>query len=390
MTNHQQKLPLLISIIPNLVGGEGHIIPYHIALTSATQKLNWEHQILYAANQEIMSLPENWSRCLADNDLERETNLWGKLNNLREVIRLANSLNNCLKTIIDNHPNQDIIIFIERFIHLQLLALYLSLILSNIFRNNLFIWVLYRRDFHNHKTKFIYKVLNHALQKIVKKQHFNLFSDSQLLADSLSQYFGESITVMPIPHTEFREKSPNREQNQTNICWWAGPPREEKGWQTIRQLTKYSGNLAAQFTLVATKSSQLKEQEKGLKIILTDNNLSRVEYVNWLAKSDLILLPYDEVAYQQRTSGIFTESVIAGNIPVTRANTWMARELLKFDLEELIIDWENVEQVFEQLTNILQSQKMQAKLEIMRQEYRNFHNLNNFANQLKICYETAI
>ncbi len=388
MINNQKKTPLFISIIPNLVGGEGHIIPYHISLTSATKILEWKHQIIYSGNEKTLTLPDNWSKCLADTNLEADANLLGNITKFKDIIKLANSLNNYLKILISKYPEQDIIIFIERFIHLQLFALYLSLVKSDIPKDKLFIWVLYRRDFHNHKTKFIYKLLNQGFKKLVKANHFHLFSDSHLLANSMSQYFEESMTVMPIPHTELINKVSNTSKNDNIICWWAGPPREEKGWQTIRQLSQCQTNLANQFTLVAAKSSQLNYTEKAMKVILTNDNLTRTEYVDWLSKSDIILLPYNAVAYEERTSGIFTESIIAGNIPVTRAKTWMARELFKFDLEELIVDWEDIEGIFEQFVYILDSEEISDKLEIMREEYRNFHNLNNFANQFKKCYET--
>lgn len=385
MVNQIAKNPLFISIIPNLVGGEGHIIPYHNSISSAINLLNWQHEVIYSGDKNSINLPTNWLNVLDGGKLESDSNLWGKLAKFKDVINLAKSLNNYLEKIIHDNPERDIIIFIERFIHLQLFALYLSLVNSNIPKEKLFIWILYRRDFHNHKTKSIYKLLNKSLKNLVKPNHFHLFSDSKLLADSMSKYFQESMTVMPIPHTEFSEKESNFNLDNI-ICWWAGPPREEKGWQTIRELTKSQNKLANKFTIVACKSSQLISHEKGTKIILTDDNLSRSEYVNWLLKSDIILLPYDSVAYQERTSGIFTESIIAGNIPITRSQTWMARELLKFELEELIINWENIEEVFAEIKNILLSSTIQNKLKIMRQEYRNFHNLNNFAQQFKNCY----
>lgn len=383
MPKDTDKNPLFISIIPNLAQGEGHIIPYHQAISSANKILNWRHLVLFSGDYQSLNLPEDWINILGENNLEAKSNFIEKISKFNSVIQLAKSINIYLEKIIKEHPEQEIIIFIERFIHLQLLALYLGLLNSNIPKKNLFIWILYRRDFHTHKTRIIYKLLNQSLKKLVKTNHFQLFSDSQLLADSMSKYFQESMIVMPIPHTEFIDKIPNSNSHHNLICWWAGPPREEKGWQTIRKLSEYQGDLANNFTLVASKSSELINRENGINIILTDDNLSRTEYVNWLAKTDLILLPYDAIAYQERTSGIFTESVIAGNIPVTTAKTWMARELLKFNLGELIIDWENPANILAQFNQILNSKNVQDKLMIMRQEYRNFHNLNNFAQQFK-------
>ena len=389
MIYYQEKAPLFISIIPSIVDGQGHIIPYHDSISEALEILNWQHQVAYSSSEKVKGLPSNWLDCLGNSDLEKDVSFWGNFNKYQDVIKLSKTINSYLTKVINSDRDQAIIIFIERFIHLQLLALYLSLLNLDIKQDNLFIWVLYRRDFHKHKTRFIYKWLNQSLKGLVKPNHFQLFSDSQLLANSMSKYFEESMIVMPIPHTEFIDKTSINNQDHKILCWWPGPPREEKGWQIMRQLTKCQTNLADKFTLVAARESKLNSSPDGVRVILTNNHLNRSEYVDSLSKADIILLPYDAVAYQERTSGIFTESIIAGNIPVTTAKTWMAQELLQFNLDELIIDWQEVENIFPRLDQILRSPEVQRKLEIMRQEYRNFHNLNNFANQFKNCYHQA-
>lgn len=75
-----------------------------------------------------------------------------------------------------------------------------------------------------------------------------------------------------------------------------------------------------------------------------------------------MLIPYDAIAYQERTSGVFTEAVMAGNIPLTTTNTWMARELLKFGLDNLIISWENPESVWQHIEKVFHCQETRCKL----------------------------
>lgn len=263
-----------------------------------------------------------------------------------------------------------------------MLALWLSVLFLP--KDNLYIWVLYRHNFHQHKTNFIYKLLNKLLKKAVKKNHFHLFSDSELLADSMSKYFEESFTVMPIPHTEFVEKRSH--DNDNIICWWAGPPREEKGWQIIKNLSQCQTSLADKFILVAAKSADLITINHGVKVVATEDNLPREQYISWLAKTDIMLIPYDEIAYQERTSGVFTESVIAGNIPLTMKDTWMAKELLKFGLDKLIINWDNPQKVWQEIEQIIKCQQTQIKLKIMQKSYRDFHNISSFAHQFKINF----
>ncbi|BAQ63492.1 hypothetical protein [Geminocystis sp. NIES-3709] len=372
--------PIFISLIPNLMGGEGHIIPYHKSITKATKTLGWHHEVIYSPEENLTLLPDNWYGCLKGNKLENDENFADKF---KQVIIFSDSIRNYLKEkLVKNNSSQSYIIFIERFIHLQLFALWLALLFLP--KDNLYIWVLYRHNFHQHKTRFFYKILNKLLKNLVNINNFSLFSDSELLANSMTKYFEEPLTVMPIPHTEFVEKIDNNKDNI--ICWWAGPPRSEKGWDIIKKLSQCQTIFANKFTLVASKSADLIMINNGVKVILLDDNLPRKDYGYWLAKTDIMLIPYNSIAYQERTSGVFTESVIAGNIPVTTVNTWMAEELLKFGLDQLILNWDNSEQVWEKINNIIKCKETKTKLKIMQKAYSQFHNLSNFANQFKISF----
>lgn len=369
-----KNYPIFISLIPNLMGGEGHIIPYHISVNKATKILNWSHEVIYSPEPNLPSLPENWHGVLKGNQLENKGNFIYKL---QQIIIFYRSIKKSLNDMLSSRSN---IIFIERFIHLQLFALWLAVLFLP--KDNLYIWVLYRHNFHQHKTKFFYKLINKLLKKVVKPDHFALFSDSELLANSMTKYFDEPFTVMPIPHTDFVTKSPHK--NDNIICWWAGPPREEKGWKVVKKLIECVTPLADNFTLVASKSADLNIVNQGVKVISTNDNLPREDYEYWLTKTDIMLIPYDSIAYEERTSGVFTESIIAGNIPLTTGNTWMAKELLKFGLDELIINWDNSQEVWEKINYIVECEATKTKLKVMQKAYTDFHNLDSFAHQFAI------
>ncbi len=388
-------MPSLVSIIPNMQGGKGHIIPYHIAVNKVTKILGWNHQVAYSYDSQLTNLPPDWSGCLEGAKLEEDTNLLGKFTKIFQVIVFAHSIYKYLKHQV--LPNSDTtIIFLERFIHLQLCALWLAILFLP--TENLCIWLLYRRDTQNEKTRFVYKFLHQLIHLKIKTPHFQLLTDSELLAQSLSKYFQEKVTVMPIPHTEFKgkklpsspfnffhkveDKKPDNSNNYI-ICWWAGPPREEKGWTTIKNMLNCKFSQADKFCIVAAESSLLKSVEGGVNVHLIPDNLSRSEYENWLYKSDLMLLPYSSQAYSEKTSGIFTESVIAGTIPLVTPNTWMAKELSQYNLEELIIDWDNLPNVFAHIEQILTQnwEQITLKFSIMQKEYYTFHSLENYAHK---------
>ena len=156
----KQLTPVFVSLVPNLMGGQGHIIPYHKSVSEAVSQLGWKHYVAVPINNRVHNLPINWDACLNDYDLEKKGNWYDKLFSLREVWLLGKNIANYLNNKITN-KSEPHILFLERFIHLQLLALFLALLL--IPTNNLSIWLLYRRDTHRDNTKIVYKILNLSL-----------------------------------------------------------------------------------------------------------------------------------------------------------------------------------------------------------------------------------
>lgn len=384
MVNKKKLNVTLVSIIPNLINGEGHIIPYHLAVNKCSKILNWQHKVAYSSNnnnQNLSNLPTQWNGCLKGANLESPASFFGQFTKLIDVFFFAQSIVSFWKKEVEKESSQKII-FLERFIHLQLFALWLATLLIS--KKDLSVWILYRRDTHTNKTRFIYKLLNKLIKNRVSPNNFHLLTDSDLLSKSLSEYFEEKVIVMPIPHTELIKD--NKEINNKNdyiICWWAGPPREEKGWEIVKNLAKHQTVEAQKFCLVAAKSSLLKPTKGGVNINLIEDNINRLDYVSWLNKCDFVLLPYDAQAYKERTSGIFTESIIAGKKILVTPNSWMAQELSKYKLDSLIINWDNINEIFSCLEKILKDETIEEKIKVMQQEYTNFHTIENYALTMK-------
>ncbi len=393
-----QSTPTFVSIIPNLVGGEGHIIPYHQAVGKAIQKLDWKHSVAVPTDAEIadlhqskiqnpkskMVLPACWQACLSSHDLEKEGGFLDKILKIPHSVSLGFSIANYLRKEVI-YKSEYSIIFLERFIHLQLLALAIAILL--IPRKDLSVWLLYRRDAHQDKTRSIYKLLNNLIKFLLKKGKFKLLTDSDLLSQSLSNYFQESVTVMPIPHTDINCNHLGAKQGSKILCWWAGSPRMEKGWEAIKELVNTPVSIPNNICLVASESSLLKPVSAGIQVKLIQNSLTRDQYDYWLCHSDFILLPYISEAYRERTSGIFTECIIVGKLPLVTPNTWMANELVKYHLDELILDWHDPQLVMEKITSISQSSHIKDKLMQMQKEYLQLHSINSYATKIRQIQE---
>ncbi|MDY6786173.1 MAG: glycosyltransferase family 1 protein [Cyanobacteriota bacterium] len=284
----------LMSIVPNLLGGEGHVIDYHQSVGQAADRLHWKHFVACVSDSRLQHYPPFWYPCLQGGDLEAEGNIWQKLGRIRNIFRLGRSIARFANEKI--LPQGDrAILFVERFIHLQLLAIFLSLLFLP--RQNLAVWLLYRRDIHRSKTGWVYRVLNEAIARLLPPGRLVLLTDSELLQESLSSYFQKTVTVLPIPHTEILHRDRFPRPSSEILCWWSGPPREEKGWQVVKSLVETSFQGCENICILAAQSSQLAAIEGGVRVELLDDNLNRSNYVKWMNTCDFVLIPYDSISY---------------------------------------------------------------------------------------------
>jgi hypothetical protein len=375
--------PTLISLIPFLWGRKGHMYGYHLSVGRSARLLGWKHRAAIATADTFSNLPEDWEACLDTDSLEAP--------GIRKILvlplffgvyRFARSISRYLNNL-DSTDKSTKILFLERVNPYQLLAVTLSL--SLVRRENILMWLLYRhRPDANKRHKHIYRFLTRAISKRLGKQ-FQLLTDSELLKVSLSRFLGLPVTVMPVPHTLANSPDPRPNRHPEIICWWAGPPREAKGWQIIRNLLALTSPGAQGIRLVAAKSSNLTPRSDGMKLELIDDTLSPTEYARWLFTADIILLPYDAYLYREETSGIFIEAVVAGKFPFVSDDTWMAFELRKHGLHELIVDWESPD-LLTFISELQSRVELRHKLDVMRDAYSKYHNENAYAKSMMELY----
>ena len=386
--NENNLTTILISVVPDLVGGQGHVIDYHQAVGKAAKLIGYKHLVATAPDEMISHLPDNWNTCLDSDKLEWETSTIFKIFKIKSIYDWAIRLAKYLRQ--EAMPNSEYgVIFLERFVISHLLSVILTLFLVP--RNNLSVLLLYRRDIHNQKNRFAYKFLNNIIRSILPAKNFRLITDSELLSKSLSNYFDMPVDIVPIPHTEIVcEEDVFIKQSKEILCWWVGSPREEKGLDIIKSFASSACENADQICLLVAESSRISTALGGVNVKILQDCLARTEYLKWLVACDVCLMPYNSFDYRERTSGIFTECVIAGKIPLVTNNTWMASELSKHNLEDLVIDWGNPSIVMEKILGFSNNLDIKIRLTQMQEYYQDFHCLQGYANNLKGLFENNL
>lgn len=335
---------------PYLLSNLGHHYAYNMALQSVMHNLGISSQ-MFVGEKCTLNLSQEWHKILKG----------GSFSLLKTFFRIFRK------------ENSDFVLHtIEAFRTRELCFLFLAFLcaakkrsfgLAIVFRYHLNFW----------PTKgLLHKIICKAF-RLFLKNHLWLLTDSELIAKEYRLKWREQVFLLPIPHirhislTKFSHK-------KRYIGWWAGPPRPSKGLYEIKVLGKQAIDSRIQV--------KLSEEIPLTDAVLIKKELTPDEYWKEMQTSDCLLLPYDPNVYIAGTSGIFVEGVCSGKMVFVKAGSWLAYELSKFDLQELIIDWKS-KYLVENIVSCIENFYIQKKLKEMTKAYRAFHNENSFQKSLK-------
>ena len=233
-----------------------------------------------------------------------------------------------------------------------------------------------RYDYKNIK-RIIFKIFTIFIN--YKFKNFIILTDTDILKKKLNQTYKKKILFVPVPHTQEKVlKKQKKKYNKINL-FFPGPFREEKFGINFYNFLKI--NNSTLYKIFISKSFFWKKK-KFFKIKYLSNNLNRKNYLKYFMKSQIIVLPYSNKLYRERTSGIFIEGIVMKKIILVTSGTWMAKELKKFKLNELIIkNWNNY--LLEQNINKIFSDKVKKKISKMQKYYLKIHNKNNYTNLIR-------
>ena len=395
--------PTFMALILHLYGGKGHVFSYQKSVGEAVRLNGWDHLAAISPDPTIKIFPSQWRSVYVDSGvldyegieiikLLRSFTFFPFISSMH---RFARALRSLLKREMNEKHNKKII-FLEVFNPLQLISLVFALMFMK--QNRIAVWLLYRGgpNWGGSRHRFLaqshtmsFRAIHPLIELIVGKSNLVLLTDSNKLRLSLQEYYKRPVHVVPIPHTPTsisEESMPLRVQNEEISCWWPGAPRPEKGLDIIRRIASEKNEQAFKIKLFVAESANLTIVPDGIKVEAVEDKLGREEYDRMFFTSNLILLPYDQEIYNESTSGIFTESIVAGAIPLVTKDTWMAYELYKYNLTELILDWNN-DNLISKLIQISSDVIIKEKIKNMQIKYNEYHNVKSFAQTLKSLYE---
>jgi hypothetical protein len=344
--------PVFLSLAPRLLSEEGHDVAYHTALQQVVQSLSMDFRALISQGATLPTLSAGWVKFFRKDGFR-----------IGEFARVFLS------------GGRQRVLFMESFTTRDLCAFALAALLFATRTDR--VWLLFRYDFAQLPMSGRIHLL---LAKWLHKRMGNRFvplTDSQLIQQSQAGRL--PLHILPIPHTEPTEASAVRSDGPL-VLWWPGMPRRAKGLREIAHLACASPHPGVE--LVVADSTDL-PSSAVLRLRKIATGLSRERYLQQMARAHVVLLPYDPSSYRVATSGIFVEAVIAGKMPVVKSGSWLAHELERFHLEELIIDWSKKD-VPSELVRLYQDGAVRSKLQVMQAAYRSFHSLEAYRQKVAV------
>ncbi len=366
-----------------MVGESGHDASYARSMTDALRVRGVVGDVLVPILAQVSDRRPNWHFLLPSKGSQPV------LGRFRYWIALQSAVSRFLRSIRAEAPGANVRIFLESFTLLQLSAVIPCLFFRG--RGTCTLSLLFRTDHELRGTRLrAYKALLFAVQ-IISGKAVMLLTDSDSLKRHFDALLQSNFVTLPIPHAmltqspaatfpAFQERSGRRDP----VLWWPGSPRPEKGLAIIRRICS-SWQSEQSVTFLASEKAALVSPNSQLTIVALPDPLSQAEYIEAMAEASIILLPYDSKIYRYATSGVFVETVTSARIPFVTANTWMAAELKRFHLPELIVDWDDPS-ILARLFVTAEDNKVLEKLGAMRQYYSNFHAHENFAEVISDAF----
>ncbi len=316
------------ALIPTLSDRCGHEFPYQTAIQATLDSLEVSYTAHIGKDSEIDTLPPNWHRTL---EWKRYKKKWRQfLPRFFECLKLFKQTRGVKRFF-----------FLDQFALTDVLPTLLAFWLQGK-KND---WLCIQVRFES-KWKRLYRLLFRWNKRAL------LICDSELLA---ADY--EKCIIFPIP---FATQLMPKKLGENILLWCPGYRRKEKRRELVEALTR----------------------SEKIEIIETQN-LTRDAYIKQFEACDAVLLPYDPKAYGKRSSGIFVEAIVSGRFPFVSDHTWLAYELRKHDLSELIVDF-NRQDLLEVIEVTIRSHSVRSKLFAMREAYLAFHTQEG----LKTSFET--
>jgi glycosyltransferase involved in cell wall biosynthesis len=220
-----------------------------------------------------------------------------------------------------------------------------------------------------------------------------LLTDSEQLQREYGELTDLPIHVMPIPHARLIDEIAPEVKPAARTMTYLGNARATKGFHylpfVIEELYHHfaSGEWRAEFQANVMfehdqESHLALTRMRSLPVTLHEHELTEAAYAGLLARSSLVLIPYQQLYYFAQTSGVLSEALAAGKPVVAPRGTWMADQVKAHGVGTLFIPGDRVSLVDAVREAMLRIEELQAASQAARDLWLGAHNSERFLENL--------
>ena len=194
-----------------------------------------------------------------------------------------------------------------------------------------------------------------VLQRVMDAGRVLVTVPTPQLRDGMRAAFGLELKVAPHPSTTFSDEaawalaeSPPPIPGARPVVLFPGGMRPEKGFGTtagaVRRLQEVAaGRLTCVVRGQATPSTSpemlaARETIVAAGVTPDDSDLNDEEFAAFLARADVVVLPYKAPDFSERTSGLLIDALLLGKPSVVLEGTWLADVVREFDAGVIVAD----------------------------------------------------
>lgn len=164
----------------------------------------------------------------------------------------------------------------------------------------------------------------------------HLYTDSERLSDQYAALAGSPVITLPVPLLAAPPPAASMGHRARVHVAFLGAARVEKGFCELpRLIERFPPGLGATVQIARdSPDPRIREAVRELEALAARLPAGSIEllespapsdvYYGWIARSDIVALPYLSPKYNASTSGIFVEAVGFGVPVISPADSWMA------------------------------------------------------------------
>jgi hypothetical protein len=378
--------------------GPGHHVAMHVTLERCAEILSANY--IAVADQDCPPSigTDKWLRVLhnsKNSDLHylsqfaKQGRFHRALLELKRLISSLTRLSVRLRSLINNIDNNanSIVIYLDYATHLQMIAVWLSVASLSDQRNKTIVWSFFHRDEGWQRTKL--GGIARWLSTVLPIKTWHTTSTSEIAA----QYrkYGWNVDLLPLPLDPFlntcdrHHKSINKingfsKKSDGLICWLL-VTRPDQGLDRVQKIIEHKSMDDFPKKFIKCFVSEKANIQENENIDLVRLPYGTQDYHLRFNECDVVLLPYNASLFRGAMSGVFTEAVATCKIPIVSDGTAMARELIRFKLDELILDFDK-EFSWTLINEIRKSLTIRERLNPMAKCYARGHDTFGYAESV--------